>query len=366
MIKKLDVRTWGTRKIYYDPLKKVGGKGELVEVFSVPDTNEGVAMDAQGRFYVSNAKQNRWTRTEHGIFEVERMLWEMMLGYRIELPSIEALREEAQKLNIEFETLDIGDPDVQDRVREQIIAIAEPLAHVRSEPKKAARKQIVVCLLFRDKLGRLNIGVFRARTIAALNRLFDRIKEIKGIQRHIFMRLAGVQTIARCVTFVLNTAEENLGSAIRVLENGQREEAKDLLIMAGKDVRQLTVGPLLQTQALIIQPLREALKAMQGGNDAEATEKMRFALHALRLKRQRVRLEALLLQFVALRKKSEPTECLQPWFARITTMLMHVEGEENTSRTELLSSALKLWELRTTLKELDEVQKQLKKVAHAL
>ncbi len=110
---------------------------------------------------------------------------ERSLGELDQLESIDLVITEANQVLQNWRYAQAGE---KERLQKRLAGVVLQLEKCRNEFKVAARVQAKKIIPLKDSLGRPNPGAFAARTIAALNDLTERIKELNIIMPYIAMR----------------------------------------------------------------------------------------------------------------------------------------------------------------------------------
>lgn len=161
----------------------------------------GVTIKGSGRLEITRwdkaagQKPKLIRQTVKDIDSAIRMQDHIISGYLIgdmenqseldKLESIELVITLANQVLLDWRQTEAGE---KEKLQKQLAGVVLKLEKCRNEFKVAAREQTEEIIPLKDSLGRPNPGAFAARTIAALNNLTQRIKELNVIVPYVAMR----------------------------------------------------------------------------------------------------------------------------------------------------------------------------------
>ncbi len=291
MAELINVAGWELGRIPY--------RGRRIYVRYLPDCNKRIAMDRERNFYIHNSWREIWQKVSGGVFAAYRMLIDIEATYQGEIPEIGELMALARDLNIDF----LGySKDVSGREKlnltKKIRQVIEPLLKAKNISKQEARDQFFFCLALKDSNGRVNIGVFRARSAAAFERLTDRLKGIGRIQPHIFWWQGELGELITTIEYFNHQAESFVGRAEdELVRTPPRIKIALALVKAAiKLVAKVDFKPFLFTRRLTLTELWEVHNLLEKREIEKARDILRISRESLGLRLVRSRLEKLILR----------------------------------------------------------------------
>jgi len=168
-----------------------------------------IAIDRQGRFYTTwwevNAEksaqlcigQRHWRRYEKGIYYLRRSLLLAMAQTRSnKIPSLSNLLQLCRKTQTTIFTFS-GKNDLKrlEALSGQFEALQDFLKGRRRWPLKDSRDQLNFFLLFKDRLGRVNVGVLQARLSTIDRRFMAELQHLTGWLPHYAARFESVYNL---------------------------------------------------------------------------------------------------------------------------------------------------------------------------
>ena len=334
----LDPKQWDARKISYTTANKKTTMDLLLRV--IPGTHGRIGFDMWGQKtpYWFNSTMQRWCRVKDGVFALLRAFNHIDSGYQYdEIPTLEDLLQVAQTLNIEF--LDLQDPKTATKIKQELSGIAKTLYGDRDEAKVETREQATLCLMFRDKKGRMNVGAFRARTVAMMDRLVLRLATVTTIEPLILQRVAVVQNLVNTLHFLVCRAEQSLMEAERRFDWKGAPERKlvhiiSLIEQAEHQTDQLVIRPYRGVRRLTLSDCAKAKKFCYKKSWTEARAAIAKARKGLAVRRLLDCIEAIHLRICLLEHAHGKDSCrLQECIPELTNVYRHFNAiQEGTQK----------------------------------
>ena len=182
----------------------------LTRVVATVDGHDLVVCDQQGRIYTTwwtepaylyqdfRTTDRRWRRYNLGIFYLGRaLLYALTEAEQIKIPAIGELQTFCRKHNAEIAALQGNILPQFQAMGRQFSQLQEFLQRRKRQGFKQSQQQLHFFLLFRDKLGRINVGVLRARLAAIDWRFMKELEHLCGWTPHYAARLQAVHNLQR-------------------------------------------------------------------------------------------------------------------------------------------------------------------------
>ncbi|MBU0596808.1 hypothetical protein KKA94_01455 [Patescibacteria group bacterium] len=291
MIYSLDQRQWKKQSISHT--------GEDVEIMLLPDTNNKIGVGiADNDFYVHDWTRDSWSKVTGGIYRVWRMFGYMALGYENkEIPILEKIERECKDLRINFKLLST-DEEEQEVFRTRLNSLLLGLARVQDEDKVQAKNQIEHCVLLKDSIGRLNIGVLRCRTTSSIKKLEKRVGKIGRIEPRVVRYQRKLLYFIGSLERLNRDALETIRTAIRLVYNHSIDDKKnhdaiwDAITSARQYIEEMNLKPFLNSRPHLLADATEALSHLKNRDDKDLRSVLKKIREALFLKNTRGALES--------------------------------------------------------------------------
>jgi len=325
-------------------------------VVSALDGHDLIVVDRQGRLYTTywtegaeiwqdfRPIRRRWRRHNFGIFSLGRALvYALTEAKQITMPSIGELRAFCQNHNARIGMLEGNILEHLQAMSRQFTELREFLQNRRRKRLRESREQLGFVLLFRDRLGRINIGVIQARLAAIDNRFRKELEHLCGWTPHYAARLQAVRNLQQQFRQQVRQVEQSL-KAMTGHEAFCRTATTDKQVagMACALRRQIEVLGQLKT----IQPftrwvqychddLNTAAQLVESHNFSKALEVIKRLLEAMKLRLIGFEVEQLIEQIgldLLLRRADH-----RSYWQRLTKLRDQLKSVDDTSFVEPVS-----------------------------
>jgi len=189
-----------------------------------PTPDDLPSTPTQRERYKWRKEQIAYRRFPDGLVSCERALLYATLSGEIKFSEIEELKALAEKVNAELTILDEENTQLVGELKKDVATIAKAIEHAQSLPLVEAQNQVVYLALFRDKLGRVNVGVLRCRSATIAERLRERLEAISFWSSDYRVRYAMVKDINEKFYRALDRFKKALEIDLEKLEVALKEK----------------------------------------------------------------------------------------------------------------------------------------------
>lgn len=286
-------------------------------IVATVDGHDLVVCDQQGRLYTTwwteaaefyqdfRVTDRRWRRYNLGIFYLGRaLLYALTEAEQIKIPAIGELQTFCHKHNAMIAAL-------QDNILPQLQATSRQFGRLQEFLKSRKRQgfrqsqeQLRFFLLFRDRLGRINVGVLQARLAAIDWRFMKELEHLCGWTPHYAARLQAVRNLQQ--QFRQTVQDANLRLSAMMAHEAMRQGKTSAKQVAGLKsvvssvievvVKLAAVQPFCRWAKYCLADLRSALAEIDANRFAIAYVTLKRLLESMKLRLIGFELEKLVEQ----------------------------------------------------------------------
>lgn len=167
--------------------KEIEYKGKKLCAFHINNFPHSIYVDLSGNLYMTywptpnarDERKERELRLYKEIYSLLRGVIQTMERTKTKrLPDLEELTQDCREIGAEIKDIRVADKKDIEKAQRSMASILERIQFAQTPELKEASEKICFAIIFRDSLGRINIGMVSARLVAVKNRLVERMQNI--------------------------------------------------------------------------------------------------------------------------------------------------------------------------------------------
>ncbi len=167
--------------------KEIEYKGKKLCAYHIKNFPKSIFVDLAGNLYMTywptpdarDEKKERELRLYKEVYSLLRGVIQTMERTKTKrLPDLEGLTQDCMEIGAEIRDIRAADEKDIEFAQRSMASVLEKIRFAQTPELKEASEKICFAIIFRDRLGRINIGMVSARLVAVKNRLVERIQNI--------------------------------------------------------------------------------------------------------------------------------------------------------------------------------------------